>query len=321
VNNTLPIIQMGPMLAASIKAYGEGSDRSMQSAAGVMGPSDLGFCQQKAVLMTKGVEQSDSTSIAAAQIGTAVHAYVAEALRFMFPNWTIDAERVTATFPSGAQISGTPDIIAPDFNAVIDVKTVDGFEWVKREGTSRNHRWQRHTYTMGAIQAGLLDPDQPLYVGNLYIDRSGKEPEPLFLFEEFDPSLTAEIDQWIGDVQYAVMHKEDGMREIPAPVCEKICSYFTVCRGGLEVHEGGEMIEDPERLAAVAMFVEGRELEKTGAQMKKEAGARLIDSNGTANVDGIIYTVRNTYVNPTTVQAFDKQGYNRLDIRKARATK
>lgn len=313
-----PIAAAGALIAAAIKAYGESSDRSMQSAAGIMGPSDLGFCAQKAALMTRGVEQSDSTSISAAQVGTAVHVYVADALRVMFPHWIIDSHRVRAMFPSGAEVSGTPDIIAPDLNAVFDVKTVDGFEWVKREGTSRNHRWQRHTYCLGAIQEGLLDPDKPIYVGNLYIDRSGKEPEPYFTFEEFDYTLSEEIDSWIADVQYAVMNKEDAMREIPAPVCEKICSYFTVCRGNLPVNEGAEVIDDPERVAAVKMFVEGRDLEKMGAQMKKEAGSRLIDSNGTANVDGTVYTVRNTHVNPTTVASFEKQGYNRLDVRKAR---
>jgi hypothetical protein len=308
----------GDLIGMAIKAYGESSNRSMQSAAGIIGPSDLGFCQQKAVLMTLGVEQSDSKSIAAAQIGTAIHTYAGEALRQFFPDWIIDTQRVTATFPSEAEVSGTPDIIAPDLNAVLDIKTVDGFEWVKREGTSRNHQWQRHTYALGAIQEGLLDGSKTVYVGNVYIDRSGKEPEPYFTFQEFDWTIIDEIDDWIGSVQYAVMHKEEGLREIPAPVCERICEFFTVCRGGLPVHEGGDVLDNPEQIAAVKMFVEGREMEKIGGQMKREAGARLIDTNGTANVDGKTYTVRNTWINPSRVESFDKQGYNRLDVRAAR---
>jgi hypothetical protein len=312
------IATVGALIGMAIKAYGESSPRSMQSAEGRIGPSDLGFCQQKAVLMTRGVEQSDSKSIAAAQIGTAIHTYVGEALRAMFPQWIIDDRRVTATFPSEAEVSGTPDIIAPDWNALIDVKTVDGFEWIRREGTSRNHDWQRHTYALGAIQEGLLDGTKTVYVGNLYIDRSGKEPEPLFVVQEFDWTIIDQIDDWIGSVQYAVMNKEDGLREIPAPVCERICEFFTVCRGGLPVHEGGDVLDNPEQIAAVRMFVEGRDMEKMGAQMKKEAGARLIDTNGTANVDGKTYTVRNTWINPSRVEAFDKNGYNRLDVRAAR---
>lgn len=308
---------LGPLVAAAIKAYSDGSSRSLQSAAGIIGPSDLGFCRQKATLMTRGVEQSDSKPTAAAQIGTAIHTYAGEALRAMFPHWIVDDHKVTATFPSGAQVSGTPDIIAPDYNALIDIKTVDGFAWVKREGTSLNHRYQRHTYALGAIQEGLLDDSKPLFVGNLYIDRSGKEPEPLLLIEPFDPSLTDEIDSWIGDVIYAAKHGEDASRDIPSPVCEKICEYFTVCRGGLEVHEGGEFIEDPDLKAAIRMYVEGRDMEKEGSKLKREASTRLAGVNGS---DGE-WQVRWVSVAPTTVQAFEKQGFDRLDVRKMRAPK
>lgn len=309
---------VGSLISVAIKAYGESSARSLQSAAGIIGPSDLGFCQMKAVLMTRGVEQTDSKSIAAAQIGTAIHTYAGEALKAMFPEWIIDERRVTATFPSGAEVSGTPDIIAPEWNGIIDIKTVDGFEWVKREGTSRNHKWQRTTYALGAMQEGLLDPSKPMFVGNLYIDRSGKESEPYFTFEEFDYTVIDEIDDWIASVQYAVMHKEDGLREIPSPVCEKICEFFTVCRGSLPVNDGGDVLDNEEQIAAVRMFVEGRDMEKMGSQMKKEAGARLADTNGVAIVDGKTYTVRTTWINPSRVEAFDKQGYSRLDVRAAR---
>ena len=121
---------------------------------------------------------------------------------------------------------------------------------------------------------------------------------------------------WLDDVIYAVQMQEDASRDIPAPICERICEFYTVCRGGLPVEEGGEIIADEQRLAAIRMFDEGRSLEKMGAQMKKEAGAVLIDSNGIATIDGVRWQVRNTYVNPTTVQAFEKAGYNRLDVRK-----
>ena len=66
-------------LTAILKAYGESSDRTQQSEAGILGPSNLGFCRQQAVLMTRGVPQSDSTRILPAQIGTAIHSYLADA--------------------------------------------------------------------------------------------------------------------------------------------------------------------------------------------------------------------------------------------------
>lgn len=305
---------LGPLLTSTIKAYGEGSERSMQSAEGRIGPSDLGFCRQKATLMTKGVEQSDSTSIAAAQIGTAIHAYIADALRQFFPNWIVDNQRVTAVFPSGVEVSGTPDIIAPDFNAVIDVKTVDGFEWVKRTGVSQNHKFQRHAYAMGAIAAGLLDEDEPIYVGNLYIDRSGKEHEPLLIIEPYDPMLTQEIDAWIDDVLYAVRTGEDASRDIPAPICEKICSHFTVCRGGLPVAEGQEFIDDPTLVEALHMYIEARDTEKAAAAQKKAAQIILDGVNGT---DGE-WQIRWTRINATTVAASERPAYDRMDVRRVK---
>ena len=300
------------MLATDIRAYSDNSARSQQSRAGILGPSDIGFCRSKAALVTKGVQPTDHVSIAAAQIGTAIHEYVGAAIKQAHPGWIVDEQRVTATLPSGAVVSGTPDIIAPDLDAIIDVKTVDGFEWIKRDGTSRNHKYQRHLYALGAQQAGLIT--EQCKVGNLYIDRSGKEPEPMLLMEDFDPTLTMEIDSWIGDVIYAVKNGEDASRDIPAPVCEKICSFFTVCRGGLEVHEGGELIEDATLISAIDMYVEARDLEKQAGKQKREAAAMLSGVNGT---DGR-YAVRWTHVNPATVQAFEKQGYDRLDIRKQR---
>lgn len=312
----MSIDTLGPLLTAAIKAYGEGSDRSMQSAEGIIGPSDLGFCRNKAALMTRGVEQSDSTSIAAAQIGTAIHAYVADALRSMFPTWIIDERRVTATFPSGYEVSGTPDIIIPEFNAIIDVKTVDGFEWVKRTGTSLNHKMQRHTYALGAIAEGLLDGDKTVYVGNFYIDRSGKEVEPLFIIEEMDDSLTQEIDSWISDVIYAVKNGEDASRDIPAPICEKICSHFTTCRGGLPVAEGQEFIDSPVLIEALHMYVEARDAAKDAEAQKRAAQNILAGVNGT---DGE-YQIRWTHINATTVAASERPAYERMDVRRVKRT-
>lgn len=298
----------------AIRDYGMNDPRSAQSRAGILGPSDLGFCRQKAALTTKGVPDSDEKSIHAAQVGTAIHRYVAQAFAAYNPEWICDSERLTATFPSGAQIAGTPDLICPDYNALVDVKTVDGFAWVKREGTSLNHRYQRHTYAMAAAQAGLLDDSKPMYVGNLYIDRSGKEPLPLLLIEEYDPSLTFEIDDWIRDVIYAVETGEDASRDIPAPVCEQICEKFTVCRGSLETHEGGVLIEDPTLRAALQMYVDGRDMEKEGGQLKREASAMLHGINGT---DGV-WQVRWTDVAPSSIEAYERAGYAKIDVRKAR---
>ena len=305
------------LFSNALREYMDGSARSIQSAEGILGPSDIGFCRQKATLMIKGVPQTDVVPKWSAAVGTAVHNYVEAALKEAYPDWllgSIDHLEVTATLPSGAEIKGHPDVVVPASNAVLDIKTVDGFQWVKREGTSQQHKYQRHLYALGLIQGGTLDPSKPVLVGNVYFDRSGKEAEPLVLVEEMDPTLTDEIDSWVTDVIYAVRNGEDASRDIPAAVCEKICSHFTACRGSLETHDGGEIIEDKETIAAINMYVEGRDLAKEADKMKREAQSRLVGINGT---DGN-YQVRWVEVAPTVVQSFEKDGYQRLDVRKVR---
>lgn len=301
-------------LAQAIHDYSYNDPRSKQSRDGILGPSDLGFCRQKAVLTTRGIGQTDETNEAPARIGTAIHRYLAMAFQSADMGWIADSEKVTATFPSGAVISGTPDLICVNENAIIDVKTVDGFEWIKRNGTSQNHKYQRHAYALGALQNGLLSWKKPIYVGNMYIDRSGKEKEPYFIIEEFDQDLTAEIDSWIQDVIYAVKNGEDASRDVPSAVCEKICPFFTACRGSLEVHEGGVLISDEESLNAVAMYVEARDMAKEAEQMKKEAQLRLQGITGTTGE----WDVRWVEVAPTVIQSFEKSGYMRMDVRRVR---
>lgn len=308
----------GALIQAAIRAHSDGSERSLQSDAGILGPSDIGFCRQKAALMTRGVEPTDSTPIMAAAIGTAVHNYVEAAIKAMFPDWlvgSLDQITVTATLPSGAQISGHPDILIPADNTLLDLKTKDGLQWVIREGASQANKYQRHLYIMGAIAGGYLDPSKPIYVGNAFIDRSGKEERVITDTAEWDPMLTDEIDAWVTDVIYAVKNNEDASRDLPAAVCERICSHFTACRGSLETHEGGELITDSELLAAVDMYTLARSMEKEAKQMKDEASSRLHGINGSTGA----WQVRWVDVQSSRVESFEKQGYSRLDIRKQRS--
>lgn len=311
------MLDYGAAISAALTAGMDNSPRSKQADEGLLGPSDIGFCRQKATLMVKGVEPTDSVPKWAAAVGTAVHNYVEAAIKQMFPEWlvgSIDNVKVTATLPSGAEISGHPDIVIPKENTILDIKTVDGFAWVKREGTSQNHKYQRHLYALGCIQAGMFDEEKPIYVGNVYFDRSGKEAEPLVIVEELDPTLTDEIDSWVQDVIYAVKHGEEASRDIPAAVCERICSHFTACRGGLPVYEGSEQITDKELLSAVDMYLEAKTMAKTADQMKKEAAAQLAGINGSTGQ----WEVRWVEVQPTRIEASERAGYSRIDIRKVR---
>jgi len=301
------------LINAALDANEHGDARAAQSRAGILGPSDIGFCRQKAVLVTRQVQPSDPTRKWAANVGTAVHNYVEAALKETYPNWllgSIDKITVTATLPSEATISGHPDIIAPDLNAILDIKTVDGFEWVKRNDTSDAHRFQRTLYALGAMQDGHLDSGKTLYVGNLYFDRSGKEQRPLVKVEEFSFDEVDEIDRWISDVMYAVVNKEDANRDIAPSVCQQICEFYTVCRGNLPVHEGQDFTDDPTLKSAIRMAVEAAQMEKQAKAMKSEAKSVLKGFNGT---DGE-FQVRWTEIAPTFIEGFQRAGSVRMDV-------
>ena len=314
IPNGIPDLDLAALISADLKDYDTASARSQQSRDGILGPSDIGFCRQKAVLVTRGIPASDDKKMWAAQVGTAIHNYVEAALKVKHPDWimgSIDQLTVTATLPSGAEISGHPDIVIPDENTLLDIKTLDGFEWVKRNGTSDAHKYQRYLYALGCIQAGILHDDRPLYVGNLYFDRSGKEQDPYLVIEEFSSNdLAVEIDRWIADVTYAVQHNEDASRDIAPSVCAQICEFYTACRGNLPVHEGQEFTDDPTLVAAIDMYVEGKALSDRGDRMKREAKAALGGFNGT---DGR-YQVRWTEIAPTFIEGYQRAGSVRMDV-------
>ena len=304
---------LGTMIGQAIRAGIDGRDRSLQKDSGILGPSDIGFCRQKAALVTRQIPASDARKVWAAGVGTAIHSFVEDILQVTFPTWLIEKQKVTARLINGVEISGTPDILIPEWNMVIDLKTVDGYAWVKRAGVSQNHTYQRFLYALGACQEGILDKDEPLHVVNVYLDRSGTEQDPYVAMDLIDWGLENEIAAWVDDVIYAVQHKEDAQRDIAAPVCEKICEFFTVCRGSLPSSDD-ELIDDPELTRAVEMYVEGRTMENTGKQMKREASGILRGISGSTGE----WQVRWTSVAPVTVDTFERDGYDKIDVRKVR---
>jgi hypothetical protein len=297
------------LVHAAVKGYDASRPRSIQAREGRIGPSDLGFCQQKALLTLKGVPYSDSRSIWPAVVGTAVGEFVEAAIKAMFPDWivgSIDEQDVTYTLLNGATITGRPDIIAPQFNAVLDLKTKDGLIKTRREGASRQWRYQRHAYVMGAVAAGLLDGDKPLYIGNIVLDRSGADEHPFVIIEEVDPTLDDEINAWVDDVIYARLHNQDAEREIAPAVCERICEFFTVCRGSLPVSDEVEVFTDPSTLLSIEMYVEGREIKNDGVALMDAGKVDLLGLNGI----GAGHQVRTTFVPETRSRA----SYDKLEV-------
>lgn len=283
------VAHLGDVLPAVLRAYGMNDARTVQSQEGRLGPSDAGWCRMKAALMTKGVPQSDVKPIGKAQRGTAAHHYLGKAISWGRPGWMVDTPdnplgRVTATLPSGIEISGTPDAVDPIDNGVIDFKTKEALELVRRLGVDQAHRYQRHLYALGAIAKGWLDPTRPIYVANWYLDPNDYG-NSVWLAEEFDESLTYEIDEWLVAVRDAVLNDnlDDELRDIDAPICFAICEYATACRGGaLPARDGIEIFQDEWLTEAAVMYDEGRSMAKTGGMFMDQAKKVLAGYNGIA---------------------------------------
>lgn len=305
--------QIGQLVDAALQMHSDARPRTQQSRAGFLGPSDLGFCRAQAVLKTRGVLPSDTRSTRAADIGTAVHVWVEEAVKAAYPTWLTEEVKVTATFNYGPRtftLTGTPDIIVPEWNMILDIKSVDGLSWVKRNGASQNHRFQRYTYAKGAAEQGLLDPDQPLFVANLYVDRSGREPQVYVGdIEECNPFLDDEIGQWLEDVVYAVEQRQDGNRDIAPEVCAQICEYFTVCRGTLP-DERAESITDPGLVDAARMYHDASLAEKQARRTKDEAKAML---SGVSGIAGTLQ-VRWTKVGGSNIPGYFRTPYEKIAV-------
>ena len=309
------------MIASAVKSWDARRPRSAQKNAGILGPSDLGFCRQKALLT---MQQQPETDVAnkgdwAAFVGTAVGERVEAALKDAFPHWiigSIDHKRVTTTLSNGAIIGGVPDILVPAWNCVLDLKTKDGFGWVKREPWSRSYRFQTWVYAKAAAEMGLLDPTKPLYQGLIYMDRAGNEDKPYVVRQELDPLIEDELVTWVDDIIYANLHGEDASRDIPAPVCEKICEHFTACRGGLPDRDA-DLIDDPTMIRAAELYAEGLTLESDGRKLKKEA------ANALKGVSGYVGTwqVRWTHIPESFVPGYERKGYDRIDVRPSRAVR
>jgi hypothetical protein len=313
------------MLVSALNEYDANRDRSQQSKRGGLGMSSLGFCRNHAVLTLRQTPHDEpdvppegiEIGTWPAQVGSAIHEWIDHALADKDALLGYQIGPVTATFPqSGTTVSGIPDIFLPGENALIDVKTKNRLEYVKRSGPDQNMVFQRHAYAMGLIDAGIARDDGTLLVGNAFFDRSGVDKRPYVVLSSFDPTLTPQIDMWIEDILYAYEHNEPAPQDKPYDFCERFCEFFTTCRGVMEDTHDPTLILDDEVVSAVGMYAEGQALAREARRLQDIAKPLLADANGRAVVDGVSYQVRHVQVQASE---FKRAAHSRLDVKKMRA--
>ena len=325
-----------------IQDASNGTERSAQQQAFRLGASNIGHCQQAAVFMIRQTPPTDERDKSAAFFGTVAGDAIEKQMKRRHPDWLFQTDLVF-NIPSGGDLGAHADIIRPadacveveEFEAwhafhhareagelegpelpqpyvqgVDDLKSKDKLDVIKKYGPSKQQVFQLTIYASAAIDAGLLDPTKPIRLADVYFDRSGAQHEAYTFGWWYDPAVLLEIDDWINDTKYAVINNAPASKDKPREWCWNWCEYATLCRGNDTDVEG--LIEDPETLAAVDLYSQGLEHERTGKKMKDIAKLSIPDnlsgSTGTHNV-------RWVEVGPTVVKESFRPGYRKLDIR------
>lgn len=292
--------------------------RSQQQQDFMLGVSNLGHCHNYAALMMKQTPFSDVRDKTAAFFGTVAGAAIEAQLQIDHPGWLFQ-EDLFFPLPSGGGIGAHPDIIIPFdaqepekgfYQGIWDGKSKAELETIKKVGPSQQQIYQVHAYAKAAIEAGLLNPDYPIVVGDVFFDRSGKAVVPHAVMHLYTEDVITFIDDWVNDVKYAVVHGEDASRDMPREWCWSYCEYATACRGRDTDVEG--LIESPDIIAAVELWAEVKEL-KAAAKRKEEAFKRTLD--GVTGSTGT-YNIRWTEVAPIETKASIRSGYKKLSITK-----
>ena len=308
---------MQSLVGSAIRAATRETDRSAQSAASVLGVSDIGVCREQARRMilgeqpTQDVYRYDGASF----VGTAVgdHAEAAVLTWDSDGGWVKQASVTVKIAAHGFMLNlpGHPDLYRR--GDLVEFKSKDGLGVWAKSGPDLQQRFQTTLYAKALVDDGLMDADAMLHL--VYVDRSGRDPDPVVHSRPYSPFEVLEIEEWLDDVLYAVIHDEEASRDKPREWCFAACEFAPACRGTDTDVQG--LLEDPLVLDAVRVYTEAQAVITAATKDKKSAESVLRDISGSTGE----YTIRWIEVGPTVVPEQTRAGYRRLDLRPIRARK
>jgi hypothetical protein len=156
----------------------------------------------------------------------------------------------------------------------------------------------------------VLDGSKPIWITDVYFDRSGAQDEAYSFGWFYDEAVLLEIDDWIHELKYAVINNTEASKDKAREWCWSYCEYATLCRGNDTDAEG--LIEDPEILAAITTYQEAAEMERQAKKEKDIAKLHIpLEVKGSTGT----HNARWVYRNPTEVKAGIRAGYWMLDVR------
>lgn len=329
----------------TIQNAANGTERSAQASEFRLGMSNIGHCQQAAVFMIKQTPPTDVRDKSAAFFGTVAGDAIEKQMKLDHPGWLFQEEGVFQ-IPGGGELGCHIDIVVPASEAVTreefienareraaaelrielgedvevpeqvyvqgvwDLKSKDKLDIVKKYGPSKQQKFQVSGYVSAMIDKGILDGDQPIWVTDVYFDRSGSQHEAYSFGWWYDPAILTEIDDWIHDLKYAVVTDGEASKDKPREWCWSYCEYATLCRGNDTDAEG--LIEDPEILAAIQTYQEEAEKERQAKKAKDVAKLHIpLEVKGSTGT----HNARWVYRNPTIIKESVRAGYWMLDVR------
>jgi hypothetical protein len=253
--------QVKHRVVEAIKDARLNSARTQQAVQRRLGMSDLGGCREfiRATIAGEPRKVWDELKWSA-EVGTAVGEHVEKILAQA--GWSVQDEVVLRLPQTGIQVTGHLDEMDLESGDLVDNKTVDGVEEIKRSGPSDKYAVQLSGYLVAAIQTGILAPDAMAHL--MFFDRSGKTSEPYVW--TINLAMAESILEWaeerLKDVQHALATgtREDRtghlMTDEPESFCYAIgCPFYDRCWSGY--NPTGE-IEHPRQLDAVRRRIEAR---------------------------------------------------------------
>ena len=255
-----------------------------------LGPSELGGCREyiRNVMVGAPLQPNDGWP-AAAVMGTLFGDHLESVLSDRMD--AVTQVDVTTTLPNGIVVSGHADVVLPGLNALIDGKTKDGLDEVIRTGASLENKIQVSIYTLGLVQAGVLEEGATAHL--IYTDRSGNQQYLHEIVLEWAEILTCidvcvtRLDEVL-DIQSRVdngdLEAARALRDKAPSFCyskKVMCPFRDMCWVGSEWNPHEE-ITNPEEIEALAAFIAAREDEKSAATAKRTLREKLVGVSGKA---------------------------------------
>lgn len=150
-------------------------------------------------------------------------------------------------------------------------------EWIKKQGVSRQYRWQIQTYALALSQQGYKVKGCKI----IYIPKDGDEEDCYVWTEPFDPQIAQDALNWLEVIRRAGEQGYIPQPEKHASFCAKYCPFYGLCPGGDNKDEEELPVEKDPWLeeAARTLWAAGQNI-KMANQVKEQAAGVLEGFSG-----------------------------------------